>query len=107
MDPNLQQLIESLPLKLATALEGSLSPMEVERTLQHETAKHIRLCLQHEASVVSRSFAYLLLREMDLKKVFAIVRGKALNLEQALIRTAAGMNGPDLAPETSESTAHV
>lgn len=104
---NIQQLIESLPAKLATALEGSVSPMEVEQALQTETTKQIRRCLQYEKSVVSRTFAYLVLREIDLKKLFAIIQGKALNLDQALIRTAAGAKESDLAPETTGNSDHV
>lgn len=62
-----------------------------ERQLEAMTVVQARNCLRFSQSAVTRSLAYLVLREMDLKKLYALVQGKVLNLSDPLIRIAAGM----------------
>ena len=96
---SIEQVIESLPPPLAAALAQATSPMEIEQALQEKAAVQVGHCLKHERSAVCRTLAYLVLREIDLKKVFAITRGKALELDQELIRTTVGMTGPKHTPD--------
>jgi len=86
-----EQVIEALPKGLSELMEGVQDLLGAERQLEAETAAEARNCLRFSQSAVTRSLAYLVLREMDLKKLYALVQGKVLNLSEPLIRTAAGI----------------
>ena len=73
--------------------QGVGNALEAERILDNETAAQAHQSLRFSPSAVTRSLAYLVLREMDLKKIYAIVQGKVLKLDDDLIRMAAGMHG--------------
>ena len=64
----------------------------VEQRLAAETAVQAHKCLRFSQSAVTRSLAYLLLREMDLKKIHALVQGRVLSLSDPLIRIALDMD---------------
>ncbi|MCB1758526.1 MAG: V-type ATPase subunit [Gammaproteobacteria bacterium] len=86
-------LIEALPGRLKTRLEGADNMLDAERLLDQETADQARRALRFSVSAVTRSLAYLVLREMDLKRLYALVQGKALNLSESLLRIAANLDG--------------
>jgi len=67
--------------------------LEAESVLDNETANQARQSLRDSPSAITRSLAYLVLREMDLKKIYAVVQGKVLSLDNDLIRMAAGLQG--------------
>ncbi len=90
----ISQVIESLPESLTSQLDTDARPMDVEHLMLKELTREARHCLQFSQSAVARSLAYLMLREMDLKRVYAIVQGRILNLNDRVIRQAA-----DIAPE--------
>ena len=84
-------VIEQLPERLRACMEGVQDLLGAERRLEAETAAQARDCLHFSQSAVTRSLAYLVLREMDLKKLYALVQGKVLQLSDPLIRIAVGM----------------
>ncbi len=86
---SMEQVILSLPESLSGQLAVDAGAMEVELLMQKETERHARRCLQFSQSAVSRSLAYLVLREIDLKRVYAIVQGRILGLDDRIIMQAA------------------
>lgn len=86
-----ERVIEKLPGGLREYLAGVDELLGAERQLEAMTVVQARNCLRFSQSAVTRSLAYLVLREMDLKKLYALVQGKVLNLSDPLIRIAAGM----------------
>ncbi len=86
-----ERVIAQLPNGLSACLDGVTDLHSAECLLEAETAVQARKSLRFSQSAVSRSLAYLILREMDLKKLYALVQGKVLNLNDSLIRVAAGM----------------
>jgi V/A-type H+-transporting ATPase subunit C len=86
-------LIEALPRRLKARLEGVDNMLDAERLLDEETSDQARRSLRFSPSAVTRSLAYLVLREIDLKKLYALVQGKALNLSESLLRIAANLDG--------------
>jgi V/A-type H+-transporting ATPase subunit C len=62
--------------------------------MEHVAAEQAWRVLHSRASALARAFAYLILRERDLRAVRAVLRGRHLGLaaadiRQALRRTAA------------------
>ena len=95
----LELVIEQLPEGLRSCMEGAQNPLDAERRLALETAVQTRKSLRFSQSAVTRSLAYLVLREMDLKRLYALIQGKALKLSEPLIRIAA-----DMPPHSPEQT---
>jgi V/A-type H+-transporting ATPase subunit C len=65
--------------------------MEAEQAMQEETVQEARRNLRFSPSAVTRALTYLVLREIDLKRIFAIIQGKVLSLDDGLIAEAAGV----------------
>ncbi|WP_275098534.1 V-type ATPase subunit [Sedimenticola hydrogenitrophicus] len=85
------RILEALPEPLNSRLAGLRQIMEVEQSLTDDLNRQARKCLQLSPSAVARSLAYMMLREMDLRRVFAIIQGRVLALDPQLIRQAADL----------------
>ncbi|MES9898437.1 MAG: V-type ATPase subunit [Sedimenticola sp.] len=96
---NAEQVLEALPDHLKERLADTSDPMATEQKMASETACQARKLLQHSDSAVTRALAYLMLREMDLRRVYAIVQGRILGLDESLIRQAA-----DILPISNSSS---
>lgn len=88
----LTEILEALPAPLESQLSGAVSIMEVELAMTQALNEQTRQCLHFSPSAVTRSLAYMMLREMDLQRVFAILQGRVLELDEPLIRQAADLN---------------
>jgi len=60
--------------------------------MEHVAAEQALKVLRSGAPDIARAFAYLILRERDLRAVRAILRGRHLGLAAADIRTAMRRN---------------
>ncbi|MES9903863.1 MAG: V-type ATPase subunit [Sedimenticola sp.] len=88
---SVEQVLDALPGSLKERLANTSDPIAAEQEMTAETAYQARKLLQHSDSAVTRSLAYLMLREIDLQRVYAIVQGRILDLDEALIRQAANI----------------
>lgn len=86
------EVFEALPEALQQRLEGMSSIMDVDHAMTTILRQQARSCLQFSSSAVSRALAYLILRELDLKQVYAIIQGKVLKLDNELIAHAIGLS---------------
>lgn len=87
-----EQVLESLPAPLNELLADANSPSEVESRLEAHLAEQARLLVNATDSAVASALAYLMLRELDLRRLFAVIRGKALQIPTPLIRFAVGLD---------------
>ncbi len=85
-----EDVIEALPRPFDRLIEGAGSTVDVERRMEVHSASLLHKLLRHSPSAVARALAFLVLREMDLKKLFAIIQGKILALDPALLNYALG-----------------
>ena len=83
------QILHALPAPLNEQLADTTSIMDVELAMGERLTHQARRCLLFSPSAVTRSLAYMMLRELDLKRVFAIIQGRVLKLDEQLIRQAA------------------
>jgi V/A-type H+/Na+-transporting ATPase subunit C len=91
--PSRDRLLEALPSPLRELMEGAASTAEVERRMHAMTSSNLRSVVAHSRSAVARALAYLVLRELDLKRLFAVVQARLLHLDDSLLRIALGLDG--------------
>lgn len=87
----LREVLEALPAPLHDTLEGAETVAAVEAIMEAETEKVARAVLAHTAFTLARPCAVLLLREKQMLRLHAIIRGKHLQLDPGLLRAAAGL----------------
>jgi len=90
---SLEKVMEALPPLFRSHLAGVSTQMEAERGLDAQTMEEARRKILPGPSVAARALAYLILRENDFRRIFALVQGKVLGLPDQLIRYAVGSDG--------------
>ncbi|CAK0757541.1 V/A-type H+/Na+-transporting ATPase subunit C [Gammaproteobacteria bacterium] len=83
------EVIRQLPTALAAVVGTVATTSEVEDRLTHEIERQAQIVLKRTLFSVARAFAYLLIREYQLYQIHAILKGKALGLDESVIRRAA------------------
>jgi V/A-type H+-transporting ATPase subunit C len=91
--PTFADAIANLPEPFAAMLAGAPNSTEVTLRLERETWRIAGHALNHSTFNVARALGYMVLRERDLRRLRAIVRGHDMGMSSEMIRTALGM-GP-------------
>ncbi len=79
---------DALPEPLRTQLQDSNTIPDMFASMERDAADKCEKVLHSGAPAISRAFAYLLLRERDLRSVRAVLRGRHLHLPTADIHLA-------------------
>lgn len=85
---SLDAILDALPESLRNLMRGVDDIPGVFAAMERATAEAADKVLHSGAPAISRAFAYLLLRERDLRAVRALLRGRHLGLPEADIRLA-------------------
>ena len=83
-----KEVLSALPESLRGLLDGVNDIPEVFARMEHSTVDSARKVLHAGAPAISRAFAYLILREHDLRAIRAVLRGRLLGLPAADIHMA-------------------
>jgi V/A-type H+-transporting ATPase subunit C len=83
------EVMEALPPALAKRLVNARNPLDVERRMEDLVRERATTAARFSHSVITRAFAYLLLRECELNRLRSIVHGKRLGLSTEFIRAVA------------------
>lgn len=86
-----EDAINSLPVPFDRILAGARSTTEVTLKLEQEGWRICVHALNHSSFNVARAFAYMMLRERDLRRLRAIVRGRNMRMGAPMIRNALGL----------------
>ena len=86
---SLQEVLEHLPEPLYSLLSGTDNTFAVDQLLIREMRRVAELTLKLRSFTLAKVFAYILLREMEMRRVMAIIKGKRLNLKPKDILSAA------------------
>ncbi len=89
---SLQEVVAHLPPSLAALTEGAETSSDVEHAVEHQMRALARAILDRTAFALARTYAYLYLREKDLLHIHAVIKGKRLRLDPALIRYGVGLS---------------
>lgn len=85
------EAIGSLPKPFDSLLAGARNTTEVTLQLERETWRIAANALRHSSFNVARALAYMVLRERDLRRKRAIIRGRNMRMDAAMIRSALGL----------------
>jgi V/A-type H+-transporting ATPase subunit C len=88
--PNVEAVLAGLPPVLARQIGDGRSIPDVTWDLEAAAMVQVARVVASDAPPLVRAFAYLLLRERDLRAVRAVLRGRQLRLPMAVIRQALG-----------------
>jgi V/A-type H+-transporting ATPase subunit C len=89
--PTFEEVLQNLPEPFRRLLAPARNTTDVAVILEQEMARTAHSALRHAAFSLARVFAYLVLRETDLRRVRGILRGRHLQLSPDLIRRAVGV----------------
>jgi len=85
---SLDAVLAALPTALQVKLSGATDIPGVFARMEQAAAEQALRVLRSSAPDIARAFAYLILRERDLRAIRAVLRGRHLGLAEADIRTA-------------------
>ncbi|MGE5320953.1 MAG: V0D/AC39 family V-type ATPase subunit [Hyphomicrobiaceae bacterium] len=83
-----EAVLAALPAAWQTRLSGVTEIPAVFARMEHAAAEQALRVLRSRAPEIARAFAYLILRERDLRAVRAVLRGRHLGLAEDDIRLA-------------------
>lgn len=86
-----EDAIAGLPAPYDNLLAGVRNTTEATLRLEFETWRISENALHHSSFNAARALAYMVLRERDLRRLRAIVRGHNLQVHPDMIRTALGL----------------
>jgi V/A-type H+-transporting ATPase subunit C len=89
------EAIGDLPRPYDELLAGTRNSTEVTLRLEFETWRIAGNALRHSSFNAARALAYMILRERDLRRLRAIVRGRNLRMSPDMIRAALGLPLPE------------
>jgi V/A-type H+-transporting ATPase subunit C len=84
----LEAVLAALPAAWQVRLNGTTDIPSVFARMESAAAEQAQRVLHSAAPAIARAFAYLILRERDLRAVRAVLRGRHLGLAQVDIRQA-------------------
>ena len=86
---------EDVPLAIGepfrTWLAGAVSPNDVSRILEARASTLARATVRRTQSALARAFAYMLLREHDLRRVHVVLKGKRIRIAPEIIHAGLGL----------------
>ncbi len=82
---SLEEVLEHLPEPFYSLLAGAESTFVIDQRLIKEIRKVAEITIKLHSFTLAKVFAYILLREMEMRRVMAIVKGKRLNLNKKII----------------------
>jgi V/A-type H+-transporting ATPase subunit C len=85
-----EEVIAHLPAPFREWLAGTANASDVTLVLERESWRQAESVLRRSAFNLARAFAYLMLRERDLRWVRAAINGKRLKVAPELIQEAIG-----------------
>jgi V/A-type H+-transporting ATPase subunit C len=85
---SLEAVLAALPTAWQARLSGATDIPGVFARMEYAAAEQALRVLHSSAPAIARTFAYLILRERDLRAVRAVLRGRHLGLAAADIRQA-------------------
>ncbi len=95
----LEEVLAALPQPYREWLGGADSVYEVFTILEGKSARIAHAVLHSSAPAFARAFAYLALREHDLRMVRAALKGRAIGLDAQTIRQAMGLAALQASPD--------
>ena len=88
---SVEEVIEALPQPYRRLVAGLQRISDMETVMEYHALTVAADMLRNGSSLVARTFAYILLREAEVRFLQAIIKGKLLDCDDELIRKAVGV----------------
>lgn len=88
-----EEVLAALPMPWHDWLLRARTPHDVSCELDRRAREGLREVLRSPTPACARAFAYLRLRENDLRAVRSVLKGRAMGLDAATIRASLGVEG--------------
>ncbi len=92
----LDEVLSSLPAALQTRLADARHALDIERRLEDMVIEYARGLMAKDAPALTKALAYLLLRECELRRLYAIYQGQRLGIDPELVSAAVGRGTTEL-----------
>jgi len=82
---NLADAIAQLPESIKLLIGDASTIFTIEQQLNRAVEHYASMTLQRQNFTLAKAFAYILLRELEMRRVLAIIKGKRLQLPPEMI----------------------
>lgn len=82
---NLSDAIAQLPESVKLIIKDATTIFAIEQHFSRALEQRARITLQQENFTLAKAFAYLWLRELEIRRILAVIQGKRLQLSPELI----------------------
>ncbi len=89
---SVEAIVAALPQPYRGLLDGVTSISDMETIMEYHSLSIAARMLRQRENLMSRTFSYILLREAEVRFLQAVIKGKQLDFDAALIRRAVGVN---------------
>ncbi|MBW9265366.1 MAG: V-type ATPase subunit [Candidatus Thiodiazotropha sp. (ex. Lucinisca nassula)] len=84
----LETIIEHLPAPFKAILSNANSITQVRQRLDQTVSDELRKLMHHSPDAVVSALSYLIIRDMDLMKLYAIIQSKLLQMDGTILNEA-------------------
>lgn len=92
--PTYEEVLAALPAPLADHVAGAENAVEVDNRLSALAAEKMREILKSSPSAIARALAFLMLRDLDIKRFFTVAQASLFELDESALRMALGLRPP-------------
>jgi V/A-type H+-transporting ATPase subunit C len=83
-----ETIIDHLPAPFKAILSGANNITQVRQRLDHTACDELRKLMHHSPDAVVSALSYMIVRDMDLMKLYAIIQGKLLQMDSTIMNEA-------------------
>jgi V/A-type H+-transporting ATPase subunit C len=84
----LETIIDHLPATFKTILTNAQNITQVRQRLDHTACVELRKLMHHSPDALVSALSYMIVRDMDMMKLYAIIQGKLLQMDEAILNQA-------------------
>ncbi|MEL0587699.1 MAG: V-type ATPase subunit [Candidatus Thiodiazotropha sp. (ex. Lucinoma kazani)] len=88
----LETIIDHLPAPFQEILTDAKNITQVRQRLDQTVSSELRKLMHYSPDAVVSALSYLIIRDMDLMRLYAIIQGKLLEMDQAILDEAVPSN---------------
>lgn len=85
---SMAEVLEALPPDLKAVFAGATTLTDVENRMEQRTRDTMNQALGRYRFGLARAFAYVVLRDMELRQLLAVIKGRRLGFDPALMELA-------------------
>ncbi|PUB89528.1 MAG: ATPase [gamma proteobacterium symbiont of Ctena orbiculata] len=84
----LETIIDRLPPPFKAILADVKNITQVRQRLDHTASEELRKLMHYSPDAMVSALSYMIIRDMDLMKLYAIIQGKLLQMDQGIMNEA-------------------